>query len=111
MSLATKEMAKRYKSRQKAAAAAAPRLVIPGLPVTVGADALQQVQNVGADALHQVEETLDLFSAQSMLAAKSNPSQETFLQLLWRSFDQMSSQSCAIALKGGNPRAGLYPRI
>lgn len=65
MSLATKEMVKRYNGRQKAAAAVAPRIVIPGLPIAIGEDAIQQVQNVGADALHQVEETLDLFSAQS----------------------------------------------
>ena len=61
MSLATKEMVKRYNDRQKAANVVAPRLAIPG----IGVD-LQQVQNVGVDALHQVEEHLDLFSAQRM---------------------------------------------
>lgn len=54
MSLATKDMLKRYKTRENAAAATAPRFA---LPATIG--------NVGGAALHQVEETFDLFNASS----------------------------------------------
>lgn len=60
MSLATKEMLKRYHNREEAAAAAAaqnPR----GLPLP---SAFGNVEKVAA-AAHQAEETFDLFSAQS----------------------------------------------
>lgn len=71
MSLATKDMVRRYHNREQAAAVQRP-LGLPPLPSAFG-NVIGEVAHQGGAIGHQVEETIDLFSAQSKLACLCPP--------------------------------------